>query len=80
MYEQGYRTPSIEILLSLSKLFNVSVDYIICNEFNTDNKNDNLSKKELQILNIIKKVKGDLSTIDLKKFETVLTYSMIEYD
>lgn len=29
MYEQGRRTPSIEILVQLAKLFNVSLDYLI---------------------------------------------------
>jgi len=32
MYEQGRRTPSIEILVHLSKLFNVSLDYLITGE------------------------------------------------
>ena len=29
MYEQGRRTPSIDILVQLSKIFNVSLDYLI---------------------------------------------------
>lgn len=29
MYEQGRRTPSLEILIQLSRIFNVSLDYLI---------------------------------------------------
>lgn len=29
MYEQGRRTPSIDILVQLSKIFNISLDYLI---------------------------------------------------
>ena len=32
MYEQGRRTPSIEILIQMSQLFNVSLDYLITGE------------------------------------------------
>lgn len=36
-YETGERQPSIEMLISLSKFFNISVDYIIGNPNNTKN-------------------------------------------
>ena len=29
MYEQGRRTPNIDVLIQLSKIFNVSLDYLI---------------------------------------------------
>lgn len=29
MYEQGRRTPSIDILIQMSRIFNVSLDYLI---------------------------------------------------
>ena len=29
MYEQGRRTPSIDILISMSRLFDVSLDFLI---------------------------------------------------
>ena len=29
MYEQGRRTPSLQILIQLSRVFNVSLDYLI---------------------------------------------------
>ena len=32
MYEQGRRTPSIEILIQMSRIFNVSLDYLITGE------------------------------------------------
>lgn len=37
MYEQGRRTPNIEILIQMSKLFNVSLDYLLTgSEFTPD--------------------------------------------
>jgi len=32
MYEQGRRTPSIEILINMTRLFGVSLDYLITGE------------------------------------------------
>lgn len=38
MYEQGRRTPSLEVLISMSQLFGVSLDYLITgSEFDPDN-------------------------------------------
>ena len=43
-YETGDRQPSIDVLISLSKIFNVSIDYIVNNPWSdtnvfTNNKN-----------------------------------------
>ena len=46
MYEQGRRTPSIEILIQMSRIFNVSIDYLITGEeFTPSSKNhdDNIT-------------------------------------
>lgn len=57
-YETGRHQPSIDLLKQMSKLFNVSVDYII---ENTDIKNpieqfakDNLTEDEIELLSIFK--------------------------
>lgn len=57
-YETGRHQPSIETLLQMSKLFNVSVDYIIGN---TDIKTpidafarDGLTEDEIELLSIFK--------------------------
>lgn len=34
-YENASRTPPLEIVVALSKLYNVSVDYLICGESHT---------------------------------------------
>lgn len=36
-YETGDRQPSIEVLISLSQIFNVSIDYIVNNPWNDSN-------------------------------------------
>ena len=45
MYEQGRRTPSLEILIQISRIFNVSLDYLITgSEFvptSVDNRKNN---------------------------------------
>ena len=59
-YETGIHQPSIEVLLKLSKLFGVSVDYIIGN---SDIKataecfsKNGLSKSEIELLDLFKKL------------------------
>ena len=40
MYEQGRRTPNIEILIEMSRIFNVSLDYLITgSEFSSTSRN-----------------------------------------
>ena len=44
MYEQGRRTPSVEILIQMATLFGVSLDYLITGkEFSAPNKENNVS-------------------------------------
>ena len=44
MYEQGRRTPSVEILIHMSNLFGVSLDYLLTGkEFSAPNKENNVS-------------------------------------
>lgn len=44
MYEQGRRTPAIEILVRLAEQFNVSLDYLITGTESLDSKADGSSK------------------------------------
>ena len=44
MYEQGRRTPNVDILVQMSRIFNVSLDYLITGvEFVPSSKNENLN-------------------------------------
>lgn len=44
MYEQGRRTPSIEILIQMANLFGVSLDYLITGkEFSASNEENNIA-------------------------------------
>lgn len=51
-YETGDRQPSIEVLISLSKIFNVSIDYIVKNPWIENNS--------------IKASKNTFSSFDMK--------------
>lgn len=44
MYEQGRRTPNVDILVQMSRIFNVSLDYLITgSEFVPSSENENLN-------------------------------------
>ncbi|CDF07918.1 cro/CI family transcriptional regulator [Firmicutes bacterium CAG:95] len=43
-YETGDRQPSIEILISLSQIFDVSIDYIVNNPWRKNNSNSDVKK------------------------------------
>lgn len=44
MYEQGRRTPNVDILVQMSRIFNVSLDYLITgSEFVPSAENENLN-------------------------------------
>lgn len=53
-YETGERTPSIEVLLSLSYIYNCSVDYLLGRNFSSSDtiiKTDGLNEKQIKALN-----------------------------
>lgn len=45
MYEQGRRTPSLEILVLMSRIFDVSLDYLITGSEFVSSGNDIASKR-----------------------------------
>ena len=79
-YECGERRPSYEVLLAMSSIFNISIDYLLGNsniEANTTNDVDtsnntinNLSSEEKTILNLYRSLDKDYKEIiwgELKK-------------
>lgn len=69
-WEHGDREPDTETLIKLAKYFNVSVDYLIGKEENTNFKlDDNYSYQQLCCINMIK----ELSKKYLDKAEVYLT-------
>lgn len=62
-YESGSHQPSIDTLIQMSKLFNVSVDYIIGNsDIKSSAENfskDGLTKNEIELLDIFKELDKD---------------------
>lgn len=59
-YETGRHQPSVEVLIQMSKIFNVSVDYIIGNtDFKAPtahNISEGLSNDEAELLSIFRKL------------------------
>ena len=58
-YEKGIRVPSMEILLTILKVFNVSADYILGRELNVicegeDNMSLLLASSDVEIINEIR--------------------------
>ena len=54
-YENGKREPSVDILLKLSKLYQVSVDYLIGNDQVVDSS---ITKNEAKLLNAMRQADG----------------------
>ena len=51
-YENGLQDPMYNVVVNLSKLFNVSVDYMTCSTSETDNKPDDVElEKDIIIYN-----------------------------
>ena len=80
-YERGTHQPSIETLIRMSKIFNVSVDYLIGNtdiKMQAEKFSENgLTEKEIELLDIFKSFNCDKQNmaigmlIALKKYEQV---------
>ena len=56
-YEKGNRVPSMEVLLKILKLFDISADYMLGREINivceADNSMQYFSKGDVDIINVI---------------------------
>jgi len=55
-YENGKTQPNLEILIKLSTYFNVSVDDLL----GLENKNTNLNKQQLELLEFAKLINNDI--------------------
>ena len=74
-YERGLRTPSMETLLMILRVFNVSADYILGRELNVVNEDDGsfsmmLSSNDINIISELRKQKElyNQISIDPKRF------------
>ncbi len=57
-YETGLRLPSYDVLIHISKIFNVSTDYLLGQEVKTSIDLSGLSSEEIAaLLNLIKAMK-----------------------
>lgn len=59
-YEKGTRTPSLDILIDLSNIFNVSIDYFVGNDTFVVSDEDNdygikMSNEEINLINELRK-------------------------
>lgn len=60
-YETGLRMPSYDILIGISKIFNVSTDYLLGNEQKQNIDLSGLTEEEIAaLLNLIKAMKHKL--------------------
>lgn len=55
-YEKGIREPDISTLLSLSKIFNVSIDFLLENNVNKLSNNFSISVDERELLSYYKQL------------------------
>lgn len=64
-YENNQRTPPLDILIKLAKIFNVSVDYLIGNPA-SDRNIKNISVQELNLLQYFRGFSNDREKAELK--------------
>ncbi|MCO6527812.1 XRE family transcriptional regulator [Lactobacillus sp. ESL0236] len=69
-WELGRNEPSIETLKKLSKILNVSFDYLagVSNEERTKNINSDFNKQDLDFLLFLKKLSYDMTNDEEEKF------------
>lgn len=65
-YESGKREPSVDVLLKLSKLFKVSVDYLIGNDEAIDTS---ITKEEAKVIQAMRRADERAKTDALVLFE-----------
>lgn len=54
-YENGNRFPSLESIIKLANYFNVSMDYLLGRDLFIEEREEFISTKDLEIINLIKK-------------------------
>lgn len=64
-YENNQRTPPVDILVKLSKIFNVTVDYLIGNP-TSDNSNKNITIQEFNLLQYYRNFSTDMDSAEKK--------------
>lgn len=77
-YEKEKTQPTIDLLIKIANYFNVSLDYLCCNEQATKNivYLDNLSKEQNEAINLIKN--NNVTSYDIELLQEILKLSIFE--